>query len=354
MAKLDEAFLHQLGETGKLPVAQQLSYLLRPAFIAPAGHVLVWGDFANVEARVLPWLADTQKAVEKLDIFRAVDTDPSLPDVYMRTGAALEGTYDVNELWHAYKKDPDSRLGRIAASIRQAQGKVPELSLGFGGGVGALINMATNYGVHFDEATGRDVVERWRQENQWAVDFWGRYSKHENTGLIGAFNEAIDNPETIFKCGRVAFVYDPTYLSGTVFCGLPCGRFITYASIRRGKFKVTDKDTKKEIEKRGITFHKDFARKPLWHGTIAENITQGYAASVLRRTLVALEYGRTCSWMPPVMHTHDEVVVQCLEEDQQRARKALAEIMVRHEPYDLDLPLAADVTSCWYYSKSVK
>jgi len=354
--KLGEAFLRQLETTGGMPVAKQLSYLLRPAFIAEPGHTLVWGDFANIEARVLPWLAASPGAEGKLDIFRAVDADTTLPDVYMRTGAALDGRFTAEELWDAYKNDPDGELGKIASGIRQAQGKVPELSLGFGGGVGALVNMAINYGVYFDEDTGREVVDKWRDENRWAVEFWGKHNRHESTGLIGAFNQAIDDPGTIMSCGRVAFVFDPKYLGGSMLCALPCGRPITYASIRRGKFTVTDKDTGKKEEKHGITYHKDYGRKALWHGTIAENITQGYAASVLRRTLVKLEYGETCEWMPPVGHTHDEAMVQCAEDHEvvTTARKHLHDIMVEHEDYDADLPLAADITSSWYYSKSVK
>jgi len=263
MSKLDGAFLDRLTEVGGMPVSKQLSYLLRPTFIAPKGYTLCWADFANIEARVLPWLAASPEADAKLAVFRAVDADPSLPDVYMRTGAAIDGRFTAEELWEAYRHAPDSELGKIAATIRQAQGKVPELSLGFGGGVGALVSMAVNYGVYFDEATGSAIVEKWRSENGWAGAFWGRYNRHENSGLIGAFNEAIDNPDTIFRCGRVAFVYDQKYLHGTVFCALPCGRVITYASVRRGKFTIKDKDTQKEVEKRGITFHKDFARKAL-------------------------------------------------------------------------------------------
>lgn len=361
MAVLDDLFLDRLrdldeqtdAETGEItagmPVAKKLAWLVRPAFIAPEGKTLVWGDFSNIEARVLPWLSASTAAEPLLQVFRDVDADPSKPDVYMATACDLSGD-DLDEMWAAYR-DKKHPLNDYAKKLRQAQGKVPVLSLGFGGGYGALISMAVNYGVYFEEAVGKAVVQSWRAKNQWAVDFWGRYDRDNCYGLWGAVNQAIDQPGTIFPVGRVAYVVDPTYLGGTLFCALPCGRMLTYPSIRRGKTKVTTKDGKKE-ERFAVTYLRDYGRRVMWHGTCAENITQASAASVLRRTLKKIDR-EVSDWMPCVGHTHDEAVTEVDLRYAEQAETTLKEIMEEQEEWDAGLPLAAEIKSNWYYTKAL-
>ena len=259
---------HRLGakagkEFGDAP-AKKLSLLLRPAFIAPKGRTLVWGDFSNIEARVLPWLAATPGAEAKLDIFREVDRDPSLPDVYVRTAGDLLDR-DPQELWDAMHADGHSEQGFAKAS-RQSHGKVPELSLGFGGGVGALMKMAVTYGVYFEEHKAKEVVARWREKNAWAKSFWGAHGRQGSFGLWGAINSAIESPDTICPIGRVAYVYDPAYLNGTLFCALPCGRLLTYPHIKWEWREVEDKETKQIKDVYQLTFMKAYGRKAMWHG----------------------------------------------------------------------------------------
>jgi DNA polymerase len=347
--KLDRTFLDRFAALGKgEPPAKKLALLIRPAFVAPAGKTLVWGDWSNIEARVLPWLADSKGAEAKLDIFRAVDRDPKLPDVYMRTAADLLQE-DADELWAAYR-DSSSAGYDHAYSVRQSHGKVPELSLGFGGSLGALQNMATNYGVYLDDKVAADVVKKWRAANQWAVNFWGYHGRDGSRGLWGAINRALEEPNTAFTAGRVAYVYDPTYLGGTVFCALPCGRLLTYPSVKWERREVvTDKKTGATEERTQLTCLKGYARVALWHGKLAENITQASAASVLRRTLKRLN--RTSN-MDVVMHTHDEVVLEAIEELAPMTARLLKEKMVKNDDWDQGLPLAAEITTNWYYTKA--
>lgn len=366
--KLDRAFLdafHRLGakpgETYGMPVAKKLSLLVRPAFVARPGRTLVWGDFSNIEARVLPWLAASEGAEAKLDIFRAIDVDDSLPDVYIRTAADLLGE-NAEELWADFKRNDDSAAYKHAYSARQSHGKVPELSLGFGGGLGALQAMATNYGVYLDTKTAERVVRSWRDANQWARDFWGKHNRHESSGLWGAANQAIENPDTPYEAGRVVFVYDRAYLGGTLFCALPCGRLLTYPNIKWGHRVVKDKKTKEDKDVYDLSFIKGYGRSGLWYGKIAENVTQAGAASVLRRTLKRLDkdwvrtkeggHTRYVELMPTVMHTHDEVVTEpfiCYAEE---AKAALQEVMERNDEWDEGLPLKAEISECWTYTKS--
>lgn len=368
-----EAF-HRIGaEKGKkfgAAPAKKLSLLLRPAFIAPKGKTLLWADFSNIEARVLPWLAATPGAEAKLDIFREVDKDPSLPDVYIRTAGDLLDE-SAQDLWDAYGLEDDSPEFKHAKSVRQSHGKVPELSLGFGGGVGALMKMAVNYGVYFEEHKAKEVVANWREKNAWAKSFWGAHGRNGSYGLWGAINSAIESPNTIFPVGRVAYVFDPDYLNGTLFCALPCGRLLTYPHIKWEWREVEDKETKQVKDVYQLTFMKAYGRKAMWHGIAAENITQAAAASVLRRTLKRLAAGhvnlfgrrgsgstrarrRLDELMPVVMHTHDEIVTEVAEDDWKDAASILHRTMETNDEWDEGLPLAAELTKSWWYSKAVR
>ena len=63
--------------------------LIRPTLIPEdPGNVFVWGDWSQIEARITPWLAGVEI---RLDIFREVDLDPTKPDLYTRTAAAMSG-----------------------------------------------------------------------------------------------------------------------------------------------------------------------------------------------------------------------------------------------------------------------
>jgi DNA polymerase len=345
MTKLDIAFLERFTETIG-PIGKSLGMLIRPTFIAAPGKTLVWGDFSNIEARVLPWLAASAGGEKKLDIFRAVDADPSLPDVYMMTAGEMLG------------KDPRE----VTKEERQSRGKVPELSLGFGGGLGALQKMAVNYKVYLDDAVGTDMVQSWRARNAWAIDFWGKFhvDRHGNvdqaTGLWGAANMALRNPGTAFPAGRVAYVFDESYMGGTLFCALPCGRLITYPDCRVRTRKVKDKDTGDESEKTAVWYRKGYGWSTLWHGKCAEGPTQAVAASVLRETLVELDRLDPTEVMPVVSHTHDEVITECDEDPKvvAAARERLEDVMGRWRPeWRADLPLTAEVVENTWYTKSL-
>lgn len=263
--KLDPAFLERFtAEIG--PVGKSLGMLIRPTFIAPPGKTLVWGDWSAIEARVLPWLAASPGAQAQLDIFLASDHDKTRPDVYVYNAAQLLGV-DPQVMWDAFREGE-----KWAKDGRQSHGKVPVLSLGFGGAAGALMKMAINYKVYLDEATAQKMVDGWRAANQWAPDFWGKFyvDKHGEieraSGLWGAVNMALRNPGTAYEAGRVAYVFDPGYMDGTLFCALPCGRLLTYPDCKLRTRKVKDKDTGEESEKTAIWYRKGYGWSALWHG----------------------------------------------------------------------------------------
>lgn len=340
-------------------VMKKLSLLIRPTFIAEKGKTLVWGDLANIEARVLPWLSGSRGGEDKLEIFRATDRDPiNNPDIYCRTAAdLLEMPADV--FWAIYR-DKTHELFEKMNDNRQSHGKVPELSLGFGGGLGALQAMAKTYGVYLSDKVALEVIQKWRDANKWAVLFWGKHNRFESYGLWGAISQAIQSPGQMFEAGRVIYMFDRAYLGGTLFAALPCGRLLTYPECRWEWREVEDKKTKKVEEKFQLTYRKGYGRSAMWYGKAAENVTQGFAATLLRKALLRMEFGRGefIDMRPDsfelVGHTHDEALAECDEEDMVQSARYMHAELTWVPPYAEGLPIAADITNSWFYTKTAK
>jgi len=65
-----------------MPAARKLALIVRPAIAAGPEKLFLWSDWNAIEARITPWLAASEGGEAVLDIYRAGDRDPSLPDNY--------------------------------------------------------------------------------------------------------------------------------------------------------------------------------------------------------------------------------------------------------------------------------
>jgi DNA polymerase len=315
---LNGASAESLAEVYELPLSRLLSRLLRPTLIAPEGKLLVWGDWDQIEARVLPWLSNSPGGEAKLDVFRNGD------DVYRITAGGILG----------------KAVAEVSADERQAFGKVPELALGFGGSVGAFAAMGRNYGVVLPEDQVRSIVEGWRRVNAWARTFWD--------ALWNAAMAAWADPGTWYSAGRVRYLFHPQLMRGTLICSLPDGRWLVYPQLLRDEYEHTDPTTGVVETRRRVSFLKGYgsgvARVALWYGTLAENITQATAASILRRALVRLQG-------VAVLHTHDEVGVECDEANVAQMRHNVQAVMENLPDWATGLPLTVSVDSSPFYTK---
>jgi DNA polymerase len=316
------------------PVARKLSLLIRPTLIAPPSRAFAWGDWSNIEARLVTWLANDPDAEERLEIFRAVDKNPKIPDIYTRTAAELSNI-PVEE---------------VTKAIRQ-QGKVVELACGFGGAKNALLSMAAGYGIHLDDDVASAFVKKWREENQWAVNFWGKHDSRHSFGLWGALNQAIETPSTYFPVGRVGYIYLREYLGGSLLCQLPSGRWLTYRRIKYERIEEEDDDGNVIDVRYELMFSRDMGRIKFWPGLACENVVQATAADILRGTLLRLD-GEDYEWMPTTLHTHDEIVSETDEEDAGQAAVTLRAVMERGFDWSKGLPIAAETTVGRWYTKA--
>jgi DNA polymerase len=283
-------------------VTDVLRGMLRPALIPAKGKHFVVADWSAIEGRVNPWLAASITGNAKLDVFRK-KLDP-----YKVNAAA---TYGV-----AYED--------VTGEQRQV-GKVQELALGFAGGVGAFAAMGRAYGVHFEEAQAKRVVDAWRRANPWSVPFWQQ--------LEEAYTRAMRNKGHEFSAGRVTYCFDGLHL----WYMLPSGRVLCYPYAR--------------LESEGVTYAKaswkpaadatEWPRARLWKGLACENITQATANDILRHALRQLD--------DVVLHVHDEVVV---ETDKPEAVKLEMErIMCTPPAWAEGIPLAVEASIMTRYGK---
>jgi DNA polymerase len=319
-----------------VPAARKLALIVRPALVAGPGKLFVWSDWSAIEARITPWLAASEGAEKILDIFRASDRDPSLPDSY---------TVAAADIFHN-----DARA--VTKPERQI-GKVVILSCIFGGGVGALKAMALSYRIHFEDAEARRIVDAWREANPWAREFWGAHRDGESFGLWGAAMSAWELPGSIATAGRLAFIYREDYLGGTLFMALPSGRLLTYPRPRWREVEVLGKDGKPTGEKRNeMSFRRAHGRVKLWHGTLAENATSATAADILRATATRIETNPALAFMPIRMTTHDEIVCEVDAARAEEAKAILRREMLTLPSWAEGLPLQSEESVCTRYTKS--
>jgi DNA polymerase len=315
-----------------IPVARKLALLIRPAFIPSSPlNVFVWSDWAQIEARILPWLVgQAPGATARLKIFRDVDADPSTPDIYVRAASAISNV----------------PIDLVDEALRQ-RGKVAELALGFGGGVGALAAMGAAYGLYLPETEAKKVVQRWRAANPWCVKFWGSHTEDTSIGLWGAANRAMERPGKIQRTGRISYIYLKDYLNGSLLCRLPSGRFLTYRGIKYERVNDLDDDGNVVGSSIKLRFWKGRSRAVIWHGTLCENVVQAVAADVLRGTLARLEN----TDLPVRLHTHDEVVIEVEDNLSGVAATLLRDHMREGFDWTEGLPLMSEETVRPYYSK---
>lgn len=316
---------HRDEKGREIPAIHMLARLVRPAITGcPYGDFdLVWGDFGQIEARMLPWLADDTGAADRLEVFRSGE------DIYRFTADAMGlAIYDD--------------AGEITKESRQS-GKVLELACGYGGGQGSVANFAKLYRVDINPAFASTLVSRWRENNLWAVRFWDQ--------LMRAAFCAVRSPGGKFAAGRVRFRFDPAAFGGigALWMRLPSGREIAYPGARIEM--VTTAWGERTV---GLTAMKaswkpkadstEWPRVNVYHGLLANNCTQGAAADVLMDAIAeCAERG-----LRVVGHTHDEIILESAAAERDAA--TLKALMITPPAWAEGLPLAAKVHHGYRYS----
>lgn len=285
-------------------VPDTLSQLIRTAFIASPGHVLIDADFSAIEARVISWMAGEEW---RLEVFRTHGK------IYEASASQMFGV-------------PLDRIkkGNPEYALRQ-KGKVAELALGYQGGPGALIAMgALDMGLAEEELP--DIVSRWRSANRRIRDLWYK--------LDSAAAQVIANGNTVgVGCLIISREYNAEQHTDSMSITLPSGRKLYYISPQIGQnqwggpsisYMGMDQTTKK------------WKRIETYGGKLVENCVQAIARDCLAQAVERLE----AAGLPVVFHVHDEVVIDCPEDA--ATLDEVIQLMAQPIPWAKGLPLGAD------------
>jgi DNA polymerase len=301
-------------------VNDTLSQLIRTAFVASDGNILIDADFSAIEARVISWLAGEEW---RLDVFRTHGK------IYEASASQMFGV----PIEKIKKGNPEYAL--------RAKGKVAELALGYQGGASALISMgALNMGLHEEEL--QDIIDRWRTTNPHIQQMWWDF----NTAVINAI-----------KCGTVTSLYRCTVAIEQIrydgaeyhlVIQLPSGRKLYYTDPRIG----TNRFGGESIIYKGMAGSKTGVKKygdvETYGGKIVENITQAVARDCLAEAIERLE----AAGYPVVFHIHDEVVIDIRPyAEPDKMLQDVVSIMSIAPSWAQGLPLGADGWTGDYFKK---
>ena len=291
-----------LAPTHGTRVTDVLKLMLRPTLLPDPGKSFVVADWSAIEGRVNPWLAKSAAGEAKLDVFRR-RLDPYKVNAAATYGVAYE---DVND------------------DQRQV-GKVQELALGFGGGVGAFAAMGRGYGVRIEEAQAQRIVDAWRRANPWAPAFWSDIER--------AYWSAMRHKGTAYEAGRATYMYDGQHL----WYALPSGRILCYPFARI----EGDEITYAKASWKPAADAKEWPRARLWRGLADENLTQAAAHDILRHALRQLD--------DVVLHVHDEIVIET--DRPEEVKTMLERVMTTPPDWAEGLPLAVEAKVMARYGK---
>lgn len=279
-------------------VTEVLSQLIRTAFIAPHGKMLVVCDYSAIEARVLSWLAGESW---RMDVFRTHGK------IYEATAAKL---YNVS-IDDIKPKDK-----------RRDHGKVAELALGYQGGVNALMAMgADKVGLSYGQLV--DTVNAWRNANPNIVKLW---TKANDAVVYCARHREVASIADNITCEMYG---------DTMYIALPSGRYIAYPGITYDKEGVSYEDNDRKRTK----VH-------LYGGKIVENIVQGIARDCLAEAMLRID----AQGYRIVGHVHDEVIVEVDAEDTE-APDIIKSIFDQAPAWAPGLPLRGEGFTTQYYRK---
>ena len=284
-------------------VSDTLSQLIRTAFIASPGNVLIDADFSAIEARVISWLAGEDW---RLEVFRTHGR------IYEASASQMFGV----PLERIKKGNPEYAL--------RAKGKVAELALGYQGSTGALINMgALKMGIPEEDLP--DIVNRWRETNRRIRDLWYK--------MDAAAVQVISQGGSVgLNCLVIAREFDYNQNTDCMTITLPSGRKLYYIAPQLGLNRWGNPS----ITYMGVNDKNKWGRIETYGGKLVENCVQAIARDCLAQAIEHLEE----AGLPVIFHIHDEVVIDCPPDA--ATLEEVVRIMSRPIPWAPGLPLGAD------------
>ncbi len=281
-------------------IPDTLSQLIRTAFVPRKDMKFVVADFSAIEARVLSFLA---KETWRNKVFK------DNGDIYCASASTMFGV-------------PVEKHG-VNSHLRQ-KGKIAELALGYGGGVGALKSMgALDIGLTEEEL--QPLVDAWRSANPMIVQFWWDVDRAVKSAVKQKVSTETHGIHFICK-------------SGMLFIKLPSSRCLCYVKPRIGENKFGGESVTYE----GVGTTKKWERIESYGPEFVENIVQAISRDILMYAIRNLSHYFICG------HVHDEVIIEC---SKGISVDAICDQMGRTPPWIEGLLLRADGYETTFYKK---
>jgi len=291
---------------------------LRKSILAPPGYRVVVADSAQIEARMLAWIADDEPLLQQ---FRNKE------DVY---------------------KDMASSIYNVAVDevnkVQRFVGKVAVLGLGYQMGAPKFQTtlqlglMGPKVDITISEAS--KVVSTYRKKRIAIKRMWERAEQFLSTLFVGEHAE--------YKCLRIDGANDKIHLPNGMYLHYP-GLTCDYdpSDMRGYDFKYYDYEN---AVKAAMDLPVDKKKaKHLYGGIVVENLTQALARIVVGEQMLKIR--RRHPEYDIVTMTHDEIVIITPEAQADEALENMITIMRTPPDWAPDLPLDAEGGHDVNYSK---
>jgi len=242
-----------------------MSAAIRGMVCAPEGKLLVVSDFAAIEARVLGWLAGSEKMLAQF-----------------RNGEDLYKDM-ASKIYHVPVEE-------VTAEQRQL-GKAAILGAGYGMGEATFYKTCLSWGITVSEELARVAIQAYRNNYPQVPLCWKEQER--------AAYAAVRSRQKII-CGKITWSVENGFLK----CLLPSGRSLHYYS---PKFEVKKSDWGDGVE---LTYLGEKLggcyRIGTYGGKLVENIVQAIARDLMAEAMLRVEE----SGFEVVLSVHDELVAE--------------------------------------------
>lgn len=258
---------------------------LKKAIIAPKGYTIIDADSAQIEARVLAWLARQDDLVEAF---------AKQEDVYKKMASAIYGVAESN-----------------VTKEQRFVGKTTILGAGYGMGAIKFQAQLKGMGAEVDLEEARRIIDIYRRTNNNVVGLW-REAQNTLVNLSRGDKSSLGRP------GVLEVVPKETAIR------LPSGLLMRYDDLR---FIESDK---------GVEFHYKTrkGRTKIYGGKVVENVCQALA-----RCIIAEQMLKISKRYKVVLTVHDAVAVCVRDVDVEDAQAYVEECMRWTPEWATGLPL---------------
>lgn len=292
-----------------------ISQLIRTALIPAEGHRFIVADFGAIEARVIAWVSGERWRQEAF---------ASGKDIYCASASQM---FHCNVVKHGEN-----------GHLRQ-KGKIAELALGYGGGVGALQSMDTSHAI--DESEMSDIVTRWREASPTIPRLW-RTLESAALACIKRYQATGRGCRTTRPLAAVPGIAFEMTNDGNLLLHLPSGRSLSYREAHIGENRFGSPSI---VYLGANQLTRDWCDVETYGGKLTENLVQAIARDCLAHAMTELEY----FGYPIVAHIHDEVVLD-VPEGKGSLDEAIR-IMTKNTDWNQGLIMNADGFEGNYYKK---